>query len=1684
MNGEQILFDAISDQIILQLGKSIDPDFCYLHVVNCPESSAYAIVKSLRQKVGATTIVKIYGDSDSDPLADLGIATRLGNQVDEKKALHKRDPNAETMRFVLLATADKEYRRASVFPKFEFQSLLHKAAKQIFTDYETNLQKFKEILYALQILDWLDGDGSGNNSEAMAWLLTKAAVANSEDEIGSELWRIGLVPDLGKTNLAERISLNKSVIKNLNTISKGSIESRLRHAGVASGIVFEKVVAFIEDRNSALREIWCHELLYFENSALTFEKWEFGVESVELENLTIKSFRDANGAVKKFCKLKQDPPNTSSERLYTQVKFGVDGVAVKPPTVVIAWDTKPNSVQSVATWQVELWLPEEFRQLDDVPLLEKTTKGSNREYKFKLDFDTNNLDPELLSGSLLVVLQVTARDEDGLVLKFKNSADDATAVSQEFEVEFEFAPEGIQPPSNVRIDNSISRPQARLSVCVASQSTVDLHEELVWKDSENLLEICYLEGELLREKRLIRTVPFLGDIQARLINTVDPGSRLRLRATSSQVFDVTDVEVKNLNLPKQLITARVEFLKKCKDEFEHAKKPQIEFLKWSIPLQNSLEIYAEAYIHCLKSADDEVRDEILMLDTFTLEVQDGDDSLDTVVLLPTHPLRAKWLCDFSLLLDDWTSSLYRVTPAEREKLVDLNFVEMMSPANSPYLISNWTSDPFAYNQEIIFGYGIFLDPEIRDHEGVVADTLSFLDAQRSSASETLRVRGISRVIDRYLLEKNELSTISLIALNCGAGGVLARIFEGYLEVASDDDDETSSKYRVDLLAYSDRVPFANPLRRLKVVQSAFRDVVRIGVKRLGLALFSPPFALAIRKRQLLVEDSENVNLAIAQGLTSGKIQDCEVGYLRKSYVDGLICGTQSREIPNSEVSIWHTSPNISSFGNSTLSRLQSAHHLAFLTDSKVGVLVPGVAVHLDGDLKNELRSLHSRADRVITLDRFVNFAWFSGSQIFGSRNKAYVLDYTPNFVEGISDRFIVSTQHREEVVGVIGRAMSEMNLFVGSETRVLDYLAMVSGRLVFQLLNSRVEARESVGLALVMHYLQVNSKLNSWIVVPVDAHLEVFGASARPDDESFKRCDLLLVRLSEGLLEIRAIEVKARQANNVNNLLQRQIREQLEDTERVLLSRFFRHSSNRVDLSLQQAHFASILHHYIDKGIVDGLIDPSDDLKYHEAADNFANLELKLTKEGYVVCIEEPVSRQLLDEPGLSIRVIGQSDLSNTEFSTRQDAKSRTVESLPPPTNPPSEPTPAGSGPSKPLNPKGSDGSMREEGVDEAGEDPSSVDVDVVVEVHKLIQLPEKTERADAPVTSVKVELGKDQSGITVNWLVSTKGSPHALILGQTGQGKSVTTRQIVKTFSENGLPSLILDFHGDMVDNPPAGATIVDVRNDGLGISPFELRGHHSVDITDDAYEISEIVGFVCDLGTIQKTHVFRALVDCYKSTGWEGGKRGERLPTISEFADAVEQVEAGAKGKNARERLLPLTDFGLFPEGDGVSFDPTGGGGGLVFDMRGLNEKVQRAAYSFIMRKVYRGMFLWEQNSQMKLAVVTDEAHKFSADKTLPKMMKEGRKFGLSCLVASQSIGDFAHDVIANSGCKIVFRTNFPDSKAVAGFVRGEDKVDLSKEIERLSVGEAFVSTPEISQAKKTRMFNTVLDKDTERN
>ena len=331
-----------------------------------------------------------------------------------------------------------------------------------------------------------------------------------------------------------------------------------------------------------------------------------------------------------------------------------------------------------------------------------------------------------------------------------------------------------------------------------------------------------------------------------------------------------------------------------------------------------------------------------------------------------------------------------------------------------------------------------------------------------------------------------------------------------------------------------------------------------------------------------------------------------------------------------------------------------------------------------------------------------------------------------------------------------------------------------------------------------------------------------------------------------------------------------------------------------------------------------------------------------------------------------------------------------------------------------------------------------------------------------------------------VDWKPSIKGSPHLFIIGIPGQGKSWTTTRILTRLGEQHVPALVLDFHGQFADpsGPFAqrvGATTIDAA-EGLPFSPFEaMTTNGKTDWKINSQGIAEIFAYIVNLGGIQRDALYNAIMDAYKARGFgTGDTTGLTYPTPSDVLRCIERRERDRRVSNISARCRPLLEMDLFTPESGHPDLLSMVRRGLVIDLHNLHSEVlQMTAGAFVLRKIYRDMVTWGVAEHLRLAIVLDEAHRLAKDVTLPKIMKEGRKFGISVVVASQGMNDFHADVLGNAGTKILFRTNYPDSKKIANYIRGRQGQDLASQIEQLGVGTSYVQTSDMPQGAVVKMY-----------
>jgi DNA phosphorothioation-dependent restriction protein DptH len=1505
------------------------------------------------------------------------------------------------------------------------------------------------------------------------WLQFLESVEESPDEpFGQFLWQIGLVPDGGDDESVKgRLRDNDAFVRKIiDPAGAGhAVEDRLRQTRLAPGPDFDNVLNELVDHEDHLDNARDWTKAVAEKVGLPFDQFSLNKSEVDsdLEGLEVQPFRTAAGTV----------PRTSGlvlidENLVCEIPDD------SPGRVKVSWRTTPAQTKQVSRWLLRVVHPEDLREDSETALVETRVAGSRRSATIKLDFESGDI-----TGGFLFVVEVLPLDADGHPLELPDSA---ITESEAFELNFKDSAQSPELAKSSSTAHSLAVARLR-AVSKGASSLEEAHP--LWDWNRNIFTLRIGGTRNVQIPASLTTANLQRQIIANpAITAYEARSPYGLPLTPDQFLALNDV------LPTTLAKKRKQVM-----ELLAAAEPRDlpEVFPWNAEARETVSDYLLTYKRALDAAEGETLSALQRLDTVELSLggTDSTDAADVTVILAINPIRLAWLASYDELTRTWCNHIMErgATAADRKNLVDFDALARLAPTNIPFSVATRKGRLNVYFDELSFGTAILL-PVGHDAPDVLASTISTVfNTPRYSASMSSDSRMIADRLVEYRKAHPSPRALRIASMHPGDAAVLAESVAGFFKEIKDD------RLRLDVIAYGDVDRYAQPLQPLTDLQrkreeqlgassvsDTANEVTLNGLQATNPSPLFPPIGASLRPLDKIPLDNESVHVAVAFGVSDLSAADTPPDALdRFASLDDLLCPIVTTNLPESD-NTWAISPALTPRSATSNANLVAAHRSHQDAAGKALSMQgpPAIRVDVAGDTLDNVRVLHERSDWVLTLDRFVGLNFYeSGPFRQGTTN--YILDYAPDFIEGMSHRLTVTTSHRAEVNSILKYAMSDLGLDAldASSSQILDDLMTVSGRLILRLQSSEGFARESVSLAALISHLRGQNKLDGAIIVPVDSHHEIFGRNALGNDTG-RRCDMLIVRISQRKFTIQCVEVKSRRSAALPIELADNIVDQLETTRDLLEQRYFASDPPRIDSALQRAQLAGLLHYYADRAVTNGLISPDKVALTHKHIDSLVEggVDVEITMQGYVISLSGAEGIPA-EHRGIPISVLTATDLGKLGFSIKL------------PSSPLDEQAEKKARPeaAKELTNFGNSTAGESHSVAEPAETNSQSSVSggetpVITPRRSAITTGSKSQpqqrtsdsgdEVEAHTSSspssrpgaqgVEVAVGKDSAGAVVMWKPSTKGSPHAFIVGIPGQGKSVTTRRLISELADHGLPSLVIDFHGDMAADPPANAEVLSADS-GLPFTPFEsVSSKDAAKVNRIAWELAEVIQFVGSMKEIQRSNVYKALQEVYQTASTEN-----RVPTLTEFAEALEATEARARGAgNARERVRPLTDFGLFDESASRSFNPREAG--MVVDLSKLMlEEVQIAATSFLLRQVYRDMFSWPQDGTLKLAIVLDEAHRVANDVTLPKLMKEGRKYGVVVVVASQGLSDFHKDVLGNAGMKIVFRTNHPESKNVARYLRGRAGQDLSVEIEKLGVGQAYVATPDMTQARKTQMF-----------
>ena len=1059
---------------------------------------------------------------------------------------------------------------------------------------------------------------------------------------------------------------------------------------------------------------------------------------------------------------------------------------------------------------------------------------------------------------------------------------------------------------------------------------------------------------------------------------------------------------------------------------------------------------------------------LLRIDTVLLQVGPQDQAMEVLLLSPTHPLRVLWLYQFESLTRGWIDKMEGKKPDAIKALIDGAVLEKLTSINMPNAVATGKGKAFVNTDNFGLFWGIYPAAETPDLRTAVNAALQVLNMGGGTIS-TVTPKQIADKLERYLCHHPYVQTLKLDVINPGDGQLLLDAIKLLLERPLYADLNFDLKF------------FSPATTRHQLVGNAFDDFMMQKTdadisrgapiseteERLLRPNLNPLFPKLIYAKHTLEELLQERNgrfdahisfvidffgTTVATRESHGKRESSALYNLLAEYVTdykpGETSATWSRMVAPNQC------PGLTSDGNTQ--RLYAMQdYLAHLSASVFEwgtALQRYLTVQLelsDAPDKRHLKLLdqvHETSDWVFTIDRNFGIEFYDNPiRGPGYSQGSYLIDYSPEFLDAVSHRLIISTLHQHEIESILRAGFADL-LVDKPETRgevidskkvadVLQVLKSVSGKLALKLINNPSQAQEVIGLALTRLALEQDDRLKNRVLIPLDSHINLFYQTAKElenADLSLKRTDLLLVELRDRHLHLELIEVKNRKASTPAEILalQEAVIDKNESTEKHFRHHYLGSGETRFDAPIKNKELANILLFYFERACRYGLFDEEstvrDAFRKGLQAVVAGNCEISFAHEGYIFNGANWGEIETKQVKGNTLHIVGRRGISNLlDVSLDEDEEDTPEADEPPPHETPpattgSEPPQTTTPPEKPPVPQA--------------------------------KSPNETETTEKNNAHVKVYLGEDLTTAQPAYWDPHTTEPkrllnqHLLIVGKSGAGKSETTKSMLYELEHQDIPAIIFDFQGEYAHEDftdKLNPQVFDVM-DGLPINPFEIpidpRTKKRKRPVEMMFSLADTLNSVFSgSGDIQLGKLREAIKECYIQAGFDMNQPAPddlEPPTLEMLSAILDKwaEETGGQVRNLKVRLQPLFESGIFAQGRAdFSFEDLFKKTTVVLLTAGIKD-LMLAASRFLLEKIYSAMLIEGMSKHLRVVVCVDEAHKLCNDPKITELAKEARKYGLGLILSSQETRDFHPAIFANAGTQIILALEDADAGIIS--------------------------------------------------
>lgn len=370
------------------------------------------------------------------------------------------------------------------------------------------------------------------------------------------------------------------------------------------------------------------------------------------------------------------------------------------------------------------------------------------------------------------------------------------------------------------------------------------------------------------------------------------------------------------------------------------------------------------------------------------------------------------------------------------------------------------------------------------------------------------------------------------------------------------------------------------------------------------------------------------------------------------------------------------------------------------------------------------------------------------------------------------------------------------------------------------------------------------------------------------------------------------------------------------------------------------------------------------------------------------------------------------------------------------------------------------------------------------------ISLPSKTSLPSSSPIPARIFLGNDSGGNRpIYWEFGHNqlSNRHLLIFGSSGMGKTYAIQAILCELAKAGQNSLIVDYTNGFEDSQlePATKEFLKptqhrVQFEPVPINPFRRQVNLIGDMPqpektgNTAQRIKDVFGDVYSLGDQQRGAVYAVV-----KTGIEtyGDKMClDRLPELLQamIDDASGQHVYAATVLSKIQPFVDGTPFGHEKPGSWDAWYSDNLSRSHVLQLVGSSKDFARLVTEFSLIDLYwyyRGC----GNKDRPRVVVLDEAQNLShkLDSPVGGLLTEGRKFGFSLILATQTLSNLKQDEqdrMFQAAHKLFFRpaeTELQEYAAILANSTGERQDLWVQRLSALKKGECYSLGPSLNQA-----------------